>query len=333
MRRSASQGVRSTGSPGGRGLTWRAGPVVSCGRTTARRRPAGGPTSLASLEHTAGFRTPRPVATPTAPGAPAPGKRGSGCPAAPTSAASPTSSAPVPRSTGRRAPDRPSFLDDKDNAWSRADRMAWDEVELPHDPTLDRLAAAFRPVRAPRQLIHGDLLGNVLFADGQPPTVIDWPPYWRPAGFGAAVAAVDAVCWHGVPMTASMRSATAWPSGAAARPGARVPDRHHCTCSAHGTRRPSRRTVRWWTRWSDGPETRCVPDPGLPSGLSSGVAASVPRDAAVTTSRLRVRRRLVTTAASRHDGGVSSPSRRPGGPVRVRHAASSPRVLGTLVTS
>ncbi|WIE73653.1 hypothetical protein [Curtobacterium sp. MCJR17_020] len=84
--------------------------------------------------------------------------------------------------------------------WSRADRMAWGEEPLPADPTLDRLAAAFRPVRAPSQLVHGDLLCNVLFADGQPPTIIDWPPYWRPAEFGPAIAAVDAVCWHGFPV-------------------------------------------------------------------------------------------------------------------------------------
>jgi hypothetical protein len=38
----------------------------------------------------------------------------------------------------------------------------------------------------------------VLFTPGEPPTVFDWAPYWRPAGLGAAIAAVDAVCWHGV---------------------------------------------------------------------------------------------------------------------------------------
>lgn len=187
---------------GGRGLTWRAGPVVL--------RPHDGAAEtdwragvLASLEHTAGFRTPRPVAT-------ADGTWRSGSWEAwqwLPGRADERRVADVIRAGAafHRAIahlDRPPFLDDKDNAWSRADRMAWDEVELPHDPTLDRLAAAFRPVRAPRQLVHGDLLGNVLFADGQPPTVIDWPPYWRPAGFGAAVAAVDAVCWHGVSMTA-----------------------------------------------------------------------------------------------------------------------------------
>ncbi|MFJ3380433.1 hypothetical protein ACIPJ2_08480 [Curtobacterium sp. NPDC090217] len=88
----------------------------------------------------------------------------------------------------------------KDNAWSRADRAVWDDDELPRDPSLDRLVAAFRPVEAPSQLVHGDLLGNVLFAEGQPPAVIDWPPYWRPAGLGAAIAAVDAGCWHGYPL-------------------------------------------------------------------------------------------------------------------------------------
>ncbi|MFY9712245.1 MAG: hypothetical protein WAK00_02125 [Microbacterium sp.] len=31
--------------------------------------------------------------------------------------------------------------------------------------------------------------------------VIDWAPYWRPRGFGAAVAVADAVCWHGYPLS------------------------------------------------------------------------------------------------------------------------------------
>ncbi|WP_250897443.1 hypothetical protein [Curtobacterium flaccumfaciens] len=98
--------------------------------------------------------------------------------------------------------ERPAFLSagTNDDPWSRADRMAWGEEPLPAEPTLDRLAAVSRPVRAPSQLVHGDLLGNVLFADGHPPTVIDWPPYWRPAGFGTAVAVVDAACWHGLPL-------------------------------------------------------------------------------------------------------------------------------------
>jgi prepilin-type processing-associated H-X9-DG protein len=67
----------------------------------------------------------------------------------------------------------------------------------PLDGQLRSLLPALRPVRLPRQLIHGDLGGNVLFADGEPPAVIDFSPYWRPAGLALAVAAVDALMWSG----------------------------------------------------------------------------------------------------------------------------------------
>ena len=52
-------------------------------------------------------------------------------------------------------------------------------------------------MRLPAQLIHGDLGGNVLFAPGQPPAMIDFSPYWRPAGLALAIAAVDALTWSG----------------------------------------------------------------------------------------------------------------------------------------
>ncbi len=59
-----------------------------------------------------------------------------------------------------------------------------------------RLLAARRPVSAPAQLIHGDLAGNVLFADGLPPAVIDFSPYWRPKGYASSIIVTDAVVWH-----------------------------------------------------------------------------------------------------------------------------------------
>jgi hypothetical protein len=37
----------------------------------------------------------------------------------------------------------------------------------------------------------------VLFTAGEPPAVIDFSPYWRPAGLALAVAAVDALTWSG----------------------------------------------------------------------------------------------------------------------------------------
>jgi hypothetical protein len=37
----------------------------------------------------------------------------------------------------------------------------------------------------------------VLFAGDEPPAVIDFSPYWRPAGLALAVAAVDLLTWAG----------------------------------------------------------------------------------------------------------------------------------------
>ncbi|AXL12411.1 hypothetical protein DXT68_09855 [Microbacterium foliorum] len=95
---------------------------------------------------------------------------------------------------------RPSFIEASSDPWSRADRMAWGEVASPNDSLLARIGSECRSIAAPEQVIHGDLLGNVMFADGPPPVVIDWAPYWRPPGLGAAIAVVDAVCWHGYPL-------------------------------------------------------------------------------------------------------------------------------------
>lgn len=95
--------------------------------------------------------------------------------------------------------ERPQFIDLADDPWARADRVAWEEEPLPDDDTVRRLAVAFRPISDASQLIHGDLLGNVMFAPGQPPTIIDWAPYWRPTGYANAIVVADAACWHGLP--------------------------------------------------------------------------------------------------------------------------------------
>ncbi|MCD0446833.1 hypothetical protein LO763_24755 [Glycomyces sp. A-F 0318] len=92
---------------------------------------------------------------------------------------------------------KPSFLDERDNRWTRADRAAWDLAASADEPLLDRLMRARTPVAADSQLVHGDLLGNLLYEPGLPPAVIDWAPYWRPAAWAAAVTVVDALCWHG----------------------------------------------------------------------------------------------------------------------------------------
>ena len=100
----------------------------------------------------------------------------------------------------------PPWLGRDGSPWTTGDQVAWGERDpgsiLAAAPAalagqLRSLLAALRPVRLPAQLIHGDLGGNVLFAPGQPPAVIDFSPYWRPAGLALAVAAVDALTWSG----------------------------------------------------------------------------------------------------------------------------------------
>ena len=96
--------------------------------------------------------------------------------------------------------ERPEMLDRRTHVWARADRMAWGEQEPQPSPLADRLRRYVRPVDLPSQVVHGDLGGNVLFADALPPAVIDFSPYWRPPAWALAVVVVDAVVWHHAPV-------------------------------------------------------------------------------------------------------------------------------------
>jgi len=97
---------------------------------------------------------------------------------------------------------RPDFLDARSNIWVDGERAAWDD-EAPHvvhpslAPLVEELAALRTPHRAPEQIVHGDLTGNVLFAEALAPAIIDFTPYWRPVGFASAVVVADAIAWHG----------------------------------------------------------------------------------------------------------------------------------------
>jgi uncharacterized protein (TIGR02569 family) len=95
---------------------------------------------------------------------------------------------------------RPGFLATRTDPWSTGDRVAWGESPIEpyrHVPHVAELARALRPIDAPSQLIHGDLGGNVLFADGLPPAVIDLSLYWRPTAFASAIVVADALVWEG----------------------------------------------------------------------------------------------------------------------------------------
>ena len=95
---------------------------------------------------------------------------------------------------------RPDCLDERRDPWATADRAAWDEqppqLHTAFAAVAVRLHAALGPLGSP-QLVHGDLAGNVLFAAGLPPAVIDLSLYWRPPEFAEGVVVADALCWHG----------------------------------------------------------------------------------------------------------------------------------------
>lgn len=209
--------------PGGQGTAWRAGQMVlkPAGDPRVARWTAGLYLSL-SGHRDPGFRVPRPlrclagngpagdwvaedretgmwVAWQWLPGEPADWAGRS--PSWPRLIAA--SRAFHAALAGRPAP---PWLGRDGSQWTVGDQVAWGERDpagvlaaapAPLGGQLRSLLAARRPVRLPAQLIHGDLGGNVLFADGEPPAVIDFSPYWRPAELALAVAAVDALMWSG----------------------------------------------------------------------------------------------------------------------------------------
>jgi uncharacterized protein (TIGR02569 family) len=204
--------------PGGEGTSWRAGDVVlkPAGDPRAARWTADLYRDLAARRDP-GFRVPRPLRTSAGDWVALDPLGGAwvawqwlrGEPAS-WAGVSPSWPALIAASrafhaalAGRPAP---PWLGRDGSQWTIGDQVAWGERDPgtvlaaapgPLAGQLRSLLAALRPVRLPAQLIHGDLGGNVLFAAGEPPAVIDFSPYWRPAGLALTVAAVDALTWGG----------------------------------------------------------------------------------------------------------------------------------------
>lgn len=196
-------GEKAVALPGGQGRTWRSGDIVlkPCGLVTEAAWVA---EVSSRLEDTARFRVARPVRS-----------ADGGWVAYGWQAWWFTPGSPDPRrwdevlAAGEAFHEavaglaRPSFLDERDDPWTYGDRIAWEELPLQGGEVmaelLEPLALARRPVDLPTQAVHGDLLGNVMFADGRAPAVIDWPVYYRPADWAPAIAVVDALTWHGAP--------------------------------------------------------------------------------------------------------------------------------------
>ncbi len=104
----------------------------------------------------------------------------------------------------------PRFMKERSDPWSRATRVAWGEEPLPPMPpaAADLTGAMTEILRAADgpaalQVIHSDLAGNVLFADGAglPPAVIDISPQLRSVGYADAILVADAVAWNGAPFS------------------------------------------------------------------------------------------------------------------------------------
>lgn len=95
---------------------------------------------------------------------------------------------------------RPEFIATRSDPWSIGDRVAWGEASAaPYGRIglVDRLIDLLVPIVTPSQVVHGDLTGNVLFADDLPPAVIDFSPYWRPTAYASAIVVADALVWEG----------------------------------------------------------------------------------------------------------------------------------------
>jgi hypothetical protein len=215
--------------PGGQGTAWRAGEVVlkpagdpRVARWTADLYRDLDPLNPLAARRDPGFRVSRPLRTVTEDGATGdwvaqdplagawvawqwlPGEPASWSGVSPfwpsLIAASRAFHAAL---AGRPAP---PWLGRDGSQWTVGDQVAWGErhpqsvlaaAPGPLAGQLRSLLAPLQPVHLSAQLVHGDLGGNVLFAPGEPPAVIDFSPYWRPAGLALAVAAVDALTWGG----------------------------------------------------------------------------------------------------------------------------------------
>lgn len=99
--------------------------------------------------------------------------------------------------------DPPGFLATPRHHWAQADRIAWQEERCGERwnlrDAIERQLELCDPAdrRLPKQLVHGDIAGNLLFEEGLAPGVIDFSPFWRPVAYAHAVLAVDAISWMG----------------------------------------------------------------------------------------------------------------------------------------
>ena len=100
---------------------------------------------------------------------------------------------------------KPDFLQERKHPWAIGDRVAFGEQTIPiRKPIAEqvvRLRAQLGPTTLPEQVIHADLTHNVLFDGDDLPVIIDFSPYYRPAGYATAIVVADAAVWRGAPLS------------------------------------------------------------------------------------------------------------------------------------
>ncbi len=116
-------------------------------------------------------------------------------------------------------PARPPQLDDRDDRWAKAERLAFGPDEdltaagegRPVAELVGRLQHSLgSAVPGPSQLVHADLASNVLLDAAGAPVVFDVAPAWRPARWAEALCVLDAVIWHDAPLS----TMAGWTDGA-----------------------------------------------------------------------------------------------------------------------
>lgn len=102
----------------------------------------------------------------------------------------------------------PGFFKERFDPWSIADRRVWGHADWRVHPrvapVLAQFEALYEPVEQPWQVVHGDMVGNMIFRPDAAPAVIDFSPYWAPSGFAEAVMVVDVVLWERFSLTEAM---------------------------------------------------------------------------------------------------------------------------------
>ncbi|MDQ3641516.1 MAG: hypothetical protein M3450_08655 [Actinomycetota bacterium] len=91
--------------------------------------------------------------------------------------------------------------------WAIGDAFARGEADIAFPdrfrPLINELRESCHSVDdLPRQLVHGDLGGNIVFHPELAPAVIDVSPYWRPKRYADAIIVADAIAWAGADLRA-----------------------------------------------------------------------------------------------------------------------------------